>query len=550
MQKSPLVFKKSIYPVFLFTSLLLLGIYLTSLYSYLLFHSLAELFSMVIAFSIFILVWNCRNLIDNNYLLFLGIAFLFIGLIDTLHTLAYAGMGVFLGYGANLPTQLWVAARYLQSLSFLIACFIMDKRKINIHFLLFAYSMILSLLLLLIFYWKVFPACFIEGTGLTPFKKISEYIISLILIASIFFLLRKKEKFERQILQWLVISILLSIASELAFTTYISVYGFSNLVGHIFKAIAFYFIYRAIVITGLVRPNELLYRNLQESEKKFYSISASALDAIFFIDDSGKITYCNQAAEKMLGYLKKEMLGKDLHQLITPLKYRDDAKKGFLTFQKSGEGPALGKTWELSAIKKNKEEFPIALSLSAVKLKGKWNAVGIIRDISAQKQMEEKMEKITRVDFLTGCYNRRYGLELLDRQMKLSQRSKFPLLLAFLDIDNFKEINDTFGHGEGDQVLKEVAGLFKSTLREIDITCRMGGDEFLLIFPDNSLEEAPLILERLNQDLMKLNQILNKPYKIEISIGLSEYDPDNPQPMDELIRVADQKMYEEKRKKK
>jgi len=70
---------------------------------------------------------------------------------------------------------------------------------------------------------------------------------------------------------------------------------------------------------------------------------------------------------------------------------------------------------------------------------------------------------------LTGCYNRRYGLELLDRQIKLSHRSKSPLLLAFLDVDRFKSINDNFGHDEGDRVLKEVTGLFKTTLREIDI---------------------------------------------------------------------------------
>lgn len=167
-----------------------------------------------------------------------------------------------------------------------------------------------------------------------------------------------------------------------------------------------------------------------------------------------------------------------------------------------------------------------------------------------RKRMEEKLQKLNRIDSLTGCYSRGYGLELLDRQIKLSHRSKSPLLLAFLDIDRFKEINDTFGHDEGDKALKEVAELFKSTLREVDIICRMGGDEFLLIFPDNSLKEAPLIKERLNRGLIKLDQTSKKPYKIELSIGLSCYDPDNPQSMDELIRIADKKMYEEKKNKK
>jgi signal transduction histidine kinase len=252
--------------------LLLLGLYLASLYNYLLFHSLAEIFSIVIAFCIFILAWNCRDLIDNNYLIFLGIAYLFVGFLDTIHTLAYTGMGVFKGYDSNLPTQLWITARYLESISLLIAYFIIERRKIKINFILLGYTIIVSLLFLSIFYWKIFPACFIEGSGLTPFKKISEYIISLILVVSLFFLLKKKDKFDRKVLHWLVISILLTIASELAFTFYISVYGLSNLIGHIFKIISFYFIYRAIVVTGLTKPNELLFRNLKESEEKFQEL--------------------------------------------------------------------------------------------------------------------------------------------------------------------------------------------------------------------------------------------------------------------------------------
>ena len=175
--------------------------------------------------------------------------------------------------------------------------------------------------------------------------------------------------------------------------------------------------------------------------------------------------------------------------------------------------------------------------------------VGTHTDISRRKEVEKKLEELARIDSLTGCYNRRYGLELLDRQMKLSHRSKSPLLLAFLDIDSLKKINDAFGHGEGDIALKEAVNLFQSTLREVDIICRMGGDEFLLVFPDNSLKNAAQIKERLNKNLIELNQTLKKPYRIDLSVGFSEYHPGNPLAMDELIRIADQKMYEEKERK-
>jgi signal transduction histidine kinase len=109
----------------------------------------------------------------------------------------------------------------------------------------------------------------------------------LILVASIFFLLRKKERFDRQVLQWLVISILLTIASELAFTFYANVYGLSNLVGHIFKILSFYYIYRAILVTGLTQPQELLYRNLKESEEK--SRQADQLKSLFIASMSHEL---------------------------------------------------------------------------------------------------------------------------------------------------------------------------------------------------------------------------------------------------------------------
>jgi diguanylate cyclase (GGDEF)-like protein/PAS domain S-box-containing protein len=541
------VSKKPVYIKLLIGGLFLFGLYLTSLYNYLLFHSLAEVFSIVIAFSIFILTWNCRNIIDNNYLIFLGMAYLFVGFIDTIHTLAYAGMGVFLGYDANLPTQLWIISRYMESISLLLACFILDKKKIKFNLVLLGYTIIVSLLLLSIFYWKIFPSCFIEVSGLTPFKKNSEYIISLILAASIFFLLRKKEKFDRQVLQWLVISILLTIASELAFTFYISVYGLSNLIGHIFKIISFYFIYLAIVVTGLTKPHELLFRNLQESEEKLSYTLKATNDGIWDRNLESDKLYLSDRYYEMLGYNLGEITitNKGFEELLHP----EDKELVLQKIQECIEG----KTKDYSAefrlkIKSGKWKWVLGRGNVAYRdSNGKaLRFLGTLVDISKRKEVEEKLEKISRIDSLTGCYNRGYGLELLDRQIKLSHRSKSPLLLAFLDVDKFKSINDTFGHDEGDMILKEVTGLFKSTLREIDITCRMGGDEFLLIFPDSSLKEAPLIKERFEEKLVQLNHTLKKPYKINFSIGLSCYDPDNPQSIDELIRIADKKMYEDK----
>jgi len=240
---------------------------MTRLYGYLLFHSLTEGFSIIIACGIFMVVWNARRLLQNHYFLFIGIAYLWIGGIDFLHTLAYKGMGVFEGYGANLPTQLWIAGQYLKAFS-LLSAVIFIRRKLAPRCTLVAYGLLTGLLLASIFYWKVFPDCFTDGVGLTPFKIYSEYVICLILIAAIGLLIRNAKDFDRYVLSLLIASIVTAIAQELAFTEYLSVYGPSNMMGHLLKIVSFYLLYKAIIQTSLVSPWNLLFRNLKQSEEK------------------------------------------------------------------------------------------------------------------------------------------------------------------------------------------------------------------------------------------------------------------------------------------
>jgi diguanylate cyclase (GGDEF)-like protein len=252
--------------------LIISALYLSSLYSYILFHSLVEIFTIVTGSFIFMIAWNTRRFLDNNYLIFIGISFLFIALIDIAHTLAYKGMGVFTGYDSNLPTQLWIGMRYILALSFLIAPFMM-KMKAGAVYIFIAYAALTVLLFLAIFYWNIFPTCYIEGKGLTAFKIVSEYIICFILAASLVHLWIRRLSFSANILRLLSLAIIFSILAEIAFTTYASVYSFANLLGHIFVLISFYLIYKAFIVTGIIQPYDIIFHHLKCSEEELRNLS-------------------------------------------------------------------------------------------------------------------------------------------------------------------------------------------------------------------------------------------------------------------------------------
>jgi len=295
-------------------ALVLVGLYLSSLYSYLLFHSFAEIFSVIVAAAIFIIAWNSRRFLDNSYFLFLGVAFLFVGALDLVHTLAYKGMGIFPEYGTNLATQLWIGARYLQSLSLLVAPLLIGRR-LRVNWLLAGYSLVTALLLVSIFYWQNFPVCFVEGVGLTTFKKVSEYIISFILVGSILTMFQKRRQFDVIVLRLLVAAILVTIASELAFTLYESPFGFPNLLGHFLKIVAFYLIYKAIIETGLVKPYDLLFRDLKLREEQYRDLYEEAPDAYLSCGADGIIKRANRSAAELLGYSREELVGRPVADL-------------------------------------------------------------------------------------------------------------------------------------------------------------------------------------------------------------------------------------------
>jgi PAS domain S-box-containing protein len=287
----------------------LAGLYFISSYNYLLFHSLAEIFSIAIAAGLFMIAWNTRRVLDNQYLLFIGIAYLFVGVLDTTHTLVYPGMAVIPGLDTNPPTQLWIAARYTESLSLLVAP-LFFRRRLNAEFVFFSYTLITLFILGSIFLFHIFPDCYIQGKGLTTFKVASEFVISGILLGALALLMIRREEFDAGVFKLISLSIAATIFSELSFTVYVNVNELSNLVGHYLKILSFYLIYKALIQTGLTRPYDLLFRNLRASEERYRGLVELSPEAIF-INRDDRIVFVNPAALQLFGATSADqILGK------------------------------------------------------------------------------------------------------------------------------------------------------------------------------------------------------------------------------------------------
>lgn len=236
--------------------------------NYPLFHLLVELGSVIVSVTIFSIGWNSRKIARNDFFTLLAIAFLVVAGLDLLHAMSYKGMGIFPEAGVDPPTQFWIAARALQAVSFLLAAILLGQaRRMEPWSLLWSYLAVGVLLALAVWPLGIFPECLIEGVGLTPFKIISEYLICLVLLASGILFGMKRRFLDGRLLRMLLLTIGLSIFSELAFTLYNDVYGFANYLGHLLKIAAVLALYRALVSGALQKPYQTLFRDLAESHQ-------------------------------------------------------------------------------------------------------------------------------------------------------------------------------------------------------------------------------------------------------------------------------------------
>jgi len=426
-------------------------------------------------------------------------------------------------------------------------------------------------------------------------------------------------------------------------------------------------------IGTLIRRNKTR-RLLESSEERFRVLNATAEDAIIMMDSVGRVSSWNRAAERILGFSADEAIGRKAQDFLVPARSREKAEEVMTTFMTTGSGGRFGKTSEVAVVRKDGAEIAVELSLAAAKIDDKWEAIGILRDVTARKAAEESLRfanlllttemeaspdgilvvdakrriisansrfceiwklpraglageddekvlvsgtslvkdpqhfaevvrrlydhpdeasqdefemtdgrtierhtvmlkslngqflgriwffhditaskqaaakalRLARFDVLTGLANREVFVEAMQRAVARAKRTEKGFAVIYLDLDHFKDVNDTLGHPAGDALLQAVADRLQSSTRESDTVARFGGDEFAVVVGDvDEASDVAILAE-------KLIHALGQPYSIQgnevfsaASIGIDVYGPESTD-AETLLSHADVALYRAK----
>jgi len=553
-----------------FPSIISLILFILAQFSFLGFHSFAELFTIIISFSLFSFAWWTRELNKNYLFLFLACGYFWVGVVDLFHTLTYKGMDVIVQGSGNTSTQLWLVARFMEAFLLLIGPLIASQRR-TAYIVYIAYGLISFVFISLILN-DHFPTTFIEGSGLTQFKIVSEYIIDVILALSIYTLWRHVSSISKDEKLLISLAIIFTILAEFAFTFYISVYGLSNLIGHIFKLFSFWLIFQTIVVANLKMP----YARLRASEERYKNIFDSSEVSIWEEDLSEVVVALDELRENGITDIRQYLSDNidvawamaDKIKVInvnnaTLNLFRANTRKGFISNIHNSFGPDAIKVFieSLCAIwDKQKsfageatyktldgEEINAMISFQIPQSFDEFRSIPInIVDITERKRNEALISYQANFDFLTGLANRNLFSDRLSHAIDVAVRERSQLTVLFIDLDGFKYINDSKGHETGDLLLKHVSQRIVNSVRQSDTVARLGGDEFSVLLLGSH------VIGDIENMAKKILRNINIPYQLEsieayitASVGIAIF-PEDGSNTTELLRKADSAMYKAK----
>ncbi|MFA9218198.1 MAG: diguanylate cyclase domain-containing protein [Sphingomonadaceae bacterium] len=292
---------------------------------------------------------------------------------------------------------------------------------------------------------------------------------------------------------------------------------------------------------------------LQERAAELRAILDNAHDAFIALDPGGVVLDWNRQAERLLGWSRKEVIGQKLAAMILPPLLRRAYERDMRQLAEHA-GPSaavLNRRVEVSLTTREGKEFPVEVSMAYVPRSSGHLFIAFLHDISERKRLFASMEAMALRDALTGLPNRRALMQALPEAMQRAKRLRQPCAVLFLDLDRFKQVNDRYGHDEGDELLRQFAARVRDTVRKTDTVGRLAGDEFVVILEMLGSEASA------RDTADKLDPVLRQPFvlktvtvSLSASIGLAIHQPDDPDDIELLLGRADRAMYTDKQDKR
>ena len=294
------------------------------------------------------------------------------------------------------------------------------------------------------------------------------------------------------------------------------------------------------------RQRRQVERAFRVSEARYRELVNHLPVIVCELSPDGEAIFVNEAVGDITGYKPDDFLGKDWWTVLAP-----NAKPGQLDAARD-----LLRNEDLVAhemVVNHKDGRPLTLEWNSTTVRNAdgriGNVVCIGMDVTERVHMRDELMWMAVRDELTGLSNRRGFLTLAEQQLKSATREKRSMLAVFVDLDGLKAVNDQLGHAEGDQAIKDMAGLMRDTFRDSDVVGRIGGDEFVALVTEGSPFRSDGIIQRLQTALVGFNADSGRSYILSASIGVARYDPDSPTAIDNLVNRADSQMYENKQRR-
>lgn len=305
-----------------------------------------------------------------------------------------------------------------------------------------------------------------------------------------------------------------------------------------FKIRTFYW----FIIIGLLSTITYYYLRqsnlIRQKQQELEAITSTMGSGLFITDRKGNIKYINDTGAQMLKYHPDEILEKNLHDTV----HRHTGEKESCPIHQALVNRKK-QSLDTEFIRKDGEKIDVIVNTSPLILDGKFiGSVVVFMDITERKVLERHLYTLSVTDELTSLYNRRFQIEVLINAKNNFERYGSPFSILMIDIDNFKSINDIYGHSMGDEVLKAIANSLNSSLRSTDIASRWGGEEFLVLLQNTDLESAVGVAERIRRDIEGLK--IQGVGRVTVSIGVASFRKG--ESVENLITRADDAMYEAK----